>query len=314
VRSGTGRPPTELRRRGAAGHDGEGAIVLRLGVRPPFDGASLLAFFAARAVFGVEVCTTSMLTRSLSLPHGAAVVELEPQSAQLLVRLWLDDVRDLGAAVDRCRRLFDVDADPGAISAVLCADPLLAPLVSAQPGLRVPGCADAEEIAVRAVLGQQVSVTRATALASRLVAQVGAPLTNPRHGVDRLFPSVEAIAEADLDRLGLTGERTATLRRLTSSLAAQEIDLGPGADGAEVRASLLSIRGIGEWTATYIAMRGLRDPDAFPSGDLGLRHAFARAGGGDARALCARAERWRPWRAYATIHLWQHPPTTTETH
>ena len=313
VRSGTGRPPTELRRRGAAGHDGEGAIVLRLGVRPPFDGASLLAFFAARAVSGVEVCTTAMLTRTVSLPHGGAVVELEPQATQLLVRLWLDDVRDLGAAVDRCRRLFDVDADPGAIAAVLCADPILAPLVAARPGLRVPGCADSEEIAVRAVLGQQVSVTRATALASRLAERLGPPLRHPRHNVDRLFPSSALIAESDLGELGLTGERAATIRRLTTALASGEIDLGPGADGARVRAALLSIRGIGEWTATYIAMRGLRDPDAFPGGDLGLRHAFARAGAGDARALCIRAERWRPWRAYATAHLWQQPPTTTET-
>ena len=311
VRSGTGRPPTQLRRRGAAGHDGEGAIVLRLGVRPPFDGSALLAFFAARAVSGTELCTTSMLTRTLSLPHGAAVVELEPQATQLVVRLWLDDVRDLGSAVERCRRLFDVDADPAAIAAVLCADPLLAPLISAQPGLRVPGCADAEEIAVRAVLGQQVSVARATALASRLADQLGVRLTHRRSGVDRLFPSCAAIAEADLDGLGLTGERVATLRRLTIALAAGEIDLDPGADGAEVRAALLSIRGIGEWTATYIAMRGLRDPDAFPAGDLSLRHAFARAGGGDARDMCRRAERWRPWRAYATVHLWQQPPTTT---
>jgi AraC family transcriptional regulator, regulatory protein of adaptative response / DNA-3-methyladenine glycosylase II len=222
-------------------------------------------------------------------------------------------VRDLGAAVDRCRRLFDVDADPGAIAAVLCADPILAPLVAARPGLRVPGCADSEEIAVRAVLGQQVSVTRATALASRLAERLGPPLHHPRHNVDRLFPSSALIAESDLGELGLTGERAATIRRLTTALASGEIDLGPGADGARVRAALLSIRGIGEWTATYIAMRGLRDPDAFPGGDLGLRHAFARAGAGDARALCIRAERWRPWRAYATVHLWQQPPTTTET-
>jgi AraC family transcriptional regulator of adaptative response / DNA-3-methyladenine glycosylase II len=314
LRAGTGRPPTELRRRGAAGHDGEGAIVLRLGVRPPLDGAALLAFFAARSVCGVELRTTSTLTRSLSLPHGAAVVELEPDVTHLVVRLWLDDVRDLGAAVDRCRRLFDVDADPDAIAAVLGADPLLAPLVRARPGLRVPGCADAEEIAVRAVLGQQVTVIRATALASRLADQLGARLPQPRHGIDRLFPSSAVIAEADLDGLGITGERAATLRRLTTALASGDVDLGPGADGAKAHAALLAIRGIGEWTATYIAMRGLREPDAFPAGDLGLRRAFANAGGGDARALCARAERWRPWRAYATVHLWHHQSTLMEKH
>jgi AraC family transcriptional regulator of adaptative response / DNA-3-methyladenine glycosylase II len=316
LRAGTGRPPTELRRRGTAGHDGEGAIVLRLGVRPPFDGGALLAFFAQRAVCGVERCSSTSLTRSLSLPKGAAVVELEPQATQLVVRLWLDDVRDLGAAVDACRRLFDVDADPGAIAAVLGADPLLAPLVCARPGLRVPGSADAEEIAIRAVLGQQVSVTRATALAARLTAQLGEPLPQPRHGVDRTFPGAAAVAHADLEGLGLTRERAATLRRLAIAIAAADVDLTPGAHGTETVRRLLSIRGIGAWTATYIAMRGLRDPDAFPAGDLGLRRAFEQAGGRAGAALVARAERWRPWRAYASVHLWHqlsHPAHTMET-
>ncbi|MDQ6856613.1 MAG: helix-turn-helix domain-containing protein [Candidatus Dormibacteraeota bacterium] len=315
VLSGTGRAPTALRRRGAAGHDGEGALVLRLGVRPPFDGAALLRFFAARAVCGVEVCSPTTLTRSVALAHGAAVVELEPQAAQLVVRLWLDDVRDLGAAVERCRRLFDVDADPQAIASVLCADPLLAPLVACQPGLRVPGCVDAEEIAVRAVLGQQVSVARATGLASRLTEQLGEPVPRPRHGVTRLFPTSVAIADADLAGLGLTTERAGTLRRLAAALAGGDIDLGAGCDRREVVAQLQAIRGIGEWTATYIAMRALRDPDAFPAGDLGLRQSFARIGGGDAASLRERAQRWRPWRAYATVQLWNHlslPASTRE--
>ncbi|MFI5313035.1 MAG: AlkA N-terminal domain-containing protein, partial [Candidatus Dormibacteria bacterium] len=315
IRAGTGRPPTELRRRGSAGHDGEGAITLRLGVRPPFDGCALLAFFAQRAVASVERCSSVSLTRSLSLPNAAAVVELEPQPAQLLVRLWLDDVRDLGAAVDACRRLFDVDADPQAIAAVLGADALLAPLVCARPGLRVPGCVDGVEIAIRAVLGQQVSVARATALASRLTEHVGAPLPRPRHGVERIFPTAAAVANADLGGLGLTGERAATLRRLTVAIANGDIDLTPGADAPETVRRLLSIRGIGAWTATYVAMRGLRDPDAFPAGDLGLRRAVAQAGGENGAALLSRAERWRPWRAYATVHLWNqlsHPAHTME--
>ncbi len=314
VLSGTGRAPTALRRRGGAGLDGEGALVLRLGVRPPFDGAALLRFFSVRAVCGVETCSPTALTRSVPLPHGAAVVELEPQPTQLVVRLWLDDVRDLGAAVERCRCLFDVDADPLAIAGVLCADPLLAPLVSRHPGQRVPGCVDAEEIAVRAVLGQQVSVARATALASKLTEHLGTPLAHPRHGVTRLFPSARAIAAAELAGLGLTTERAATLRRLCAALAGGELDLGVGCDSAEVTRQLQSIRGIGEWTATYIAMRGLRDPDAFPAGDLGLRHAFARAGG-DAGRLREHAQRWRPWRAYATVQLWNDlsvPASTTE--
>jgi AraC family transcriptional regulator of adaptative response / DNA-3-methyladenine glycosylase II len=317
VRAGTGRAPTELRRRGSAGHDGEGGIVLRLGVRPPFDAPALLAFFAARAVPGVEVVSQTTLTRSLSLPHGQAVVELEPQPAQVVARLWLDDVRDLGAAVDRCRRLFDVDADPAAIAAVLSADPLIAPLVAARPGLRVPGCVDAEEIAIRAVLGQQVSVSRATALAARLTDQLGDPLRRPRGGVHRLFPSSDAIAGADLDGVGLTGDRLATLRRLAAALAAGRVDLGPSATSAEAVAALLTIPGIGPWTAAYTALRGLRDPDAFPAGDRGLGRAFAAAGGGGAAALSAHAERWRPWRAYATVHLWNHlphPAAPMETH
>ena len=316
VRSGTGRAPTELRRRRGAAHDGEGAIVLRLGVRPPFDGGALLAFLAARAIPGVETFSATVMTRALSLPGGAAVVELEPQPAQLLVRLWLDDVRDLGAAVDRCRRLFDVDADPAAISTVLESDELLAPMVRANPGLRVPGCVDAEEIAIRAVLGQQVSVSRATALAARLTSQLGAPLPHPRRGLERCFPAASAIAGADLGALGLTGERAATLRRLATALADGALDLGPGADRELAVQRLLAIRGIGPWTAGYIDMRGLRDPDAFPSGDLGLRRSFERAGGrGDARVLATRAQGWRPWRAYAAIHLWHQltNPTTMET-
>lgn len=317
VRAGTGRPPTELRRRGSAGHDGEGAIVLRLGVRPPFDGCALLGFFAHRAVRGVERRTAGSLIRSLSLPRAAAVVELEPQPAQLVVRLWLDDVRDLGAAVDACRRLFDVDAEPEAIAAVLCADPLLAPLVIARPGLRVPGSADGEEIAIRAVLGQQVTVARATTLASQLTEQLGPRLPRPRQGVDRVFPPAATVAEADLEGLGLTGERAAALRRVAVALAAGDVDLTPGADEAETSRRLLSIRGVGPWTATYVAMRALRDPDAFPATDLGLRRAFEEVGGGDCAALVARAERWRPWRAYATVQLWNslnNPAPTMETH
>jgi AraC family transcriptional regulator, regulatory protein of adaptative response / DNA-3-methyladenine glycosylase II len=311
VRSGVGATPTELRRRRRAKLDGDGAIVLRLGVRPPFDGRALLDFFAARAVSGVESCSDTALVRSMPLPHGAAVVELEPRDDHLIARMWLDDVRDLGSAVDCCRRLFDVDADPQAIAAGLGMDPLLAPLVSACPGLRVPGAVNGDEVAMRAVLGQQVSVGRATALASRLAERLGTALGQPRRGVDRLFPSSAAIADADLEGLGLTGERAATLHRLAAALARGDIDLGPGADGPRVRAGLLGIRGIGDWTAAYIAMRALRDPDAFPASDLGVRRGFTRAGG-EVGSLGEHSQRWRPWRAYATVHLWQQPPTTTE--
>jgi AraC family transcriptional regulator of adaptative response / DNA-3-methyladenine glycosylase II len=316
VRAGIGSTPTELRSRRRTRLDGDGAIVLRLGVRPPFDGATLLRFFAARAVAGVERCEAGRLTRSLSLRHGAAVVELEPQPAHLVARLWLDDVRDLAAAADACRRLFDVDADPLAIAAVLSGDPLLAPLVGAAPGLRVPGAASGEEIAIRAVLGQQVSVRRATSLAALLADRLGTRLAQPRGGVDRLFPAAATIVDADLSGLRLTREREATLRRLCAALAAGDVDLGPGADAATAAHDLQAIRGIGPWTAAYTTMRGLRDPDAFPAGDLGLRRAHDAAGGGDGPALAGRSERWRPWRAYAAMHLWHtlsHPATTETT-
>lgn len=304
VRRSTRRTPTEIRRRSRTRLPGDGAVVLRLSVRPPFDGAALLRFFAARAIPGVEVCTDRTMARSLRLPNGAAVVELQPMTAPVTARIWLDDMRDLGAAVDRCRSLLDLDADPGSVDEVLRGDAALAPLVALHPGLRVPGCGDAAELALRAVLGQQVSVTRATALAARLTARCGEPLAQPNAGVEWLFPTPAAVLDADLTALGLTGERAATLRRLAVALTEGAVTLDPGTDTAAAIRSLRSLRGIGEWTASYIAMRGLRDPDAFPATDLALRRAYMRVVGADARTLPTRAERWRPWRAYATLHLW----------
>ena len=307
VRSGLGCTPSDVRRRAPTRLDGDGAIVLRLGVRPPFDGPALLRFFALRAVAGVESVGRWSLTRSVRLARGAAIVEVEPHDSRVVVRLWLDDVRDLGQAVDACRRLVDVDADPAAIADVLGADPVLAPLVAAAPGLRVPGALGADEVAMRAVLGQQVSVGRATTLAARLTDLLGVPLARPRPGVDRLFPTAAAVAEADLGLLGLTGERAATLHRLAAALASGDVDLGPGADREGTRRQLLDIRGIGAWTAGYIAMRGLRDPDVLLAGDAAVRRALGRDD------LTTRAERWRPWRSYATVHLWNSLSATTST-
>ena len=216
VRSGTGLSPTELRARGAVRLPGEGAIVLRLAVRAPFDGTALLDFVARRAVAGVERVDTVRLCRSVALEHGAAVVELEPGVESVTARLWLDDIRDLGAAVDRCRHLLDADSDPAAIGAALSCDPLLAPLVRFSPGLRVPGALDGDEVALRAVLGQQVTVQRATALACTLARRLGTVLRRPHRGVERVFPSAAAVATGDLAGLGLTAERTA----LTSAWSA----------------------------------------------------------------------------------------------
>lgn len=301
------RTPTEIRRRGPARVPGDGAIVLRLSFRPPFDGAGLLRFFAARALPGMERVDAAAVVRSLRLDHGAAVVELTPARGEVAARMWLDDMRDLGAAVDRCRALLDLDADPLSVGQVLSADPLLAPLVAQRPGLRVPG-GDAEEVAFRAVLGQQVSVTRATALAGRLATLFGEPLAQPQGDICRLFPTAAALADADLTGVGLTGERAATVRRLAAALSTGAVRLAPGADVHEAVPSLRAVHGIGDWTASYIALRGLRDPDAFPAGDRGLQRSYSRLAGADAPALAARSERWRPWRAYATLHLWQADP------
>jgi len=210
---------------------------------------------------------------------------------------------DLDAAVAACRRAFDLDADPVAVDSVLGADPLLAPLVAAAPGRRAPGHVDAAELAIRAVLGQQVSLLAARRLAGRLAELCGDPLPAPVGGVTTAFPTPEAIAEADLDRIGMPGSRRTTLRTLAQRLADGAIDLGSGADRDEVERRLLEIRGIGPWTASYVRMRGLGDRDVLLATDLGVRHALDRlgAGGIDPTEL---AGRWSPWGSYAVQHLW----------
>ena len=283
--------------------------VLRLAHRRPYAAGPLLSFLAARAVPGVEECRDGGYRRSLRLPGGAGVVAVmppDPGEGQLTVRLDLEDPGDLGAAVERCRRLLDLDADPRAVDAVLGADPLLAPLLRLRPGLRVPGHPDGFELAVRAVLGQQVTVKGARTLAARLVAKLGSPLAKPAGPVTHLFPSAEAVADDDLSGVGLTGTRVRALRALAGAVAGG-LALDPDADRAETGRRLLALPGIGPWTAAYVAMRALGDPDAIPLTDLGLRQALRTLGApDDARSVAARAERWRPWRAYAAMHLWAH--------
>jgi AraC family transcriptional regulator of adaptative response / DNA-3-methyladenine glycosylase II len=203
--------------------------------------------------------------------------------------------------VSRCRRLFDLDADPQAIAAALAADEALAPLVAARPGLRVPGSYDGFELAVRAVIGQQVSVPAASTLTGRLAARHGTRLdgaAGPAGPLSVLFPRPADLADADLGGLGLTTARQATLRALAAACAAGRLDLGPGTDPEETAARLAELPGVGPWTVAYILMRA-GDPDAFPGTDLGLRRAMERLGCGP-----GRADRWRPWRAYAALHLW----------
>ena len=220
-------------------------------------------------------------------------------------QLWLEDLRDLTAAVQRCRRLLDLDADPLAVADALARDRLLAPLVRAHPGLRVPGHVDPHELAVRAVLGQQVSVAAARTLAGRLAAEHGQPLAAPDGTLTHAFPNAETLAEIDPETLAMPRSRARALVGLTAALADGAVPLDPGADREQADAQLQALPGIGPWTASYVRLRALGDPDAFLASDLGVRHALERLGQpGDPRAAAALAERWRPWRSYALMHLW----------
>ncbi|MGH8906870.1 MAG: AlkA N-terminal domain-containing protein [Egibacteraceae bacterium] len=298
--------PTELRRRaGPACQGPSGAIALRLPYRAPCHVAGLLGFLGARGVPGVEEVSGQVYRRTLRLPYGTGVVELSEGGAHVACRLWLDDLRDLGAGVQRCRRLLDLDADPVAVAELLGEDPLLGPLVRDCPGRRVPRTVDGAELAVRAVLGQQISVAGARTLAGRLVARYGKPLTAPDGGLTHLFPQAEVLAEADPRELPMPRTRADTLTRLARVLSTGDLVLDPGADRQAAVAALQALPGIGPWTAGYVAMRALGDPDAFPASDLGLRKAAERLGApGRTAALQRLAERWRPWRSYAAQHLW----------
>ena len=302
--------PRELRRvRGRCDVGVPGEIPLRLPFRTPFDANGMLHFLGTRAVAGVEAFDGETYRRTLRLPHGAGTVALSDGGEHVRCVLRLEDLKDLGTAVQRCRRLLDIDADPVAVADVLGADPLLGEIVRRLPGRRVPGSVDGAELAFRAVLGQRVSVASAGTLAGRLVARCGEPLPGSSvaegDGLTHLFPGPGAVAGADLNGLGVPGARCETLRDLALALDGGGISLDPGSDREEVEKLLLALRGVGPWTASYVAMRALGDPDAFLPSDLGVRRAVERLGhAGDPRSVTALAERWRPWRAYATQHLW----------
>jgi AraC family transcriptional regulator of adaptative response / DNA-3-methyladenine glycosylase II len=282
-----------------------GALSLRLPYRAPLDAAGLIAFLGFRAVPGVEETFEGAYRRSLRLAHGAGVVELSPADGYVHARYWLDDLRDLASAMQRSRALLDLDSDPRSVAAVLGADSLLGPLVDREPGRRVPGSVDGHELAVRAVLGQQVSLQGARTLAGRLVAAYGEPLTCPLGTVTHVFPPAEVLAGMDPEKLAMPAGRRRGLIALASALAGEKLTIDSGADRAEARQRLLELPGIGSWTTEYIAMRALRDPDAFISSDLGVRRALERLRrDGSPKSAEALAERWRPYRSYAVQHLW----------
>jgi AraC family transcriptional regulator, regulatory protein of adaptative response / DNA-3-methyladenine glycosylase II len=299
--------PRELRARARRGEQREesGALSLRLPYRAPLDAASLIAFLGLRAVPGVEEVHDGAYRRSLRLPHGSGIVELRPADGYLHARYWLQDLRDLAAAMQRSRALLDLDSDPLSVIETLGEDPLLGALVNRAPGRRVPGHVDGNELAIRAVLGQQVSLRGAATLAGRLVSEYGEQLPQPLGGVTHLFPSASTLAEADSEKLAMPQARRRALLGLAGALAHGDLKLDAGSDRGETRARLLELPGIGPWTTEYIAMRALRDPDAFLPSDLGVRHALEQLGQ-DGRAAAAEqlAERWRPYRSYALQHLW----------
>ena len=274
----------------------------RLRYRPPFDWDALLAFLGPRAIPGVECVSDGSYRRSIAPGGIPGTIEVSHGNSELVLEMDHPRPETLLAIVSRVRRLFDLDADPLAISASLGMDPLLQPLVGSHPGLRVPGAWDPFELAIRAILGQQVSVRGASTLTGRLVVQFGRTLEALRSGVTHLFPRAADLAEADVASIGIPRKRADTIRAVAAAVLKKQLVLDGSAAPDDVRRQLRSLAGIGEWTAGYIALRALGDPDAFPTGDLVLvRAAAART----ARELENRAECWRPWRAYAAMHLWQ---------
>ncbi|MEU4834698.1 AlkA N-terminal domain-containing protein [Streptosporangium sp. NPDC023615] len=285
--------------------DGSGALSLRLPFRAPLCAEGLFGHLAATAVPGVEEWRDGAYRRTLRLPHGHGIVALRPMSGHVGCLLNLTDPRDLPTAIGLCRDLLDLDADPATVDGHLGEDPALAPLVAGAPGRRVPRTVDPAELAVRAVLGQQVSTAAARTHAARLVAAHGEPISDDAGGLTHLFPTPAALSSLDPAALALPRARRATLVGLISALASGELDLGPGCDRHRARARLCALPGFGPWTVETIAMRALGDPDAFLPTDLGVRAAAHRAGlPVTPAALTGRAAAWRPWRSYAVQYLW----------
>jgi AraC family transcriptional regulator of adaptative response / DNA-3-methyladenine glycosylase II len=297
------RTPTQIR--SLARHTGvplENEYLFRLRYRPPYNWDGMLRFLAPRATPGVEAVESGSYRRSISLNGNHGWLEVSPDGGNdgLAVRVQFGDPRALFLIVERIRAMFDLNADWAAISQGLAGDPVLAMRMEANPGMRVPGCWNGFEMAVRAILGQQITVKGATALAGRLAAALGTPIS-ASGGVTHLFPPPEVLADAGLSAVGMPRARWETIRALARAVSDGQIRFDGIIDADDFLARMCEIPGIGKWTAQYVAMRALGEPDAFPSGDLGLLRALGLE---SSRELERRAEAWRPWRAYASMYLW----------
>lgn len=312
IRSACDSTPTMLRQKASQRqwHDpapGGQIVALRLPVRTPFAYEGVFGHLAASAVPGCEEVRDGAYRRTLRLPTGHGIVSLVPQPDHVDATLVLEDVRDLATAIARCRRLLDLDADPEAVVEDLSCDADLRAVVTKAPGQRIPRTVDEHELAVRAVLGQQVSTGAARTHTGRLVSAYGRAVTDPAGGLTHTFPTVAELGEIDPAHLAVPEARRRSLAALIGGLAGGDLILDAGCDWEQARAQLLATPGIGPWTAEIIAMRGLGDPDAFPATDLGVRLAAEQLGlPADTRGLTARSARWRPWRSYAVQHLWSN--------
>jgi AraC family transcriptional regulator of adaptative response / DNA-3-methyladenine glycosylase II len=288
----------------------KGEIVILLRYRPPYDWEAMASFLAMRAIPGIEAISERRYARTIDLDGARGTVLVEPTSSSALrATVRFPRLASLPTIIARLRRVFDLAADPIAIGSHLAEDPLLAPLIAARPGLRVPGAWDGFELAVRAVLGQQVTVGHAVCLAGKLVARFGerlAAVPAEDAGLTHVFPRPDRLVSADLTVLGMPRARASAVTSLAAAVENDPLVLGWGRSLSEYVQRLRDLPGIGDWTAEYIAMREMREPDAFPAADVGLRRALQTTNGARPTVpeLVARAERWRPWRAYAAQHLW----------
>lgn len=298
--------PSTLRR-SSAQEVARDCLRLVLAYRPPLAWDALLRFLAARAIPGVECVVGDTYQRTVAVGKYRGWLSVAPIARRNLLAVDLATALApaLPSILVRLRNLFDLDARPDVIAVHLALDPLLAPWVEQQPGLRVPGAFDSFELGLRAILGQQVTVRGASTLAGRFAQRFGEAIETPLACLNRIAPTAETLAAAlpsTLAGLGLPGARAASLQNLARLVAACAIDFDPGVDPSALVARLVELPGIGPWTAQYIAMRALRWPDAFPVGDLGLMKASHLT---SAPSLYKAAERWRPWRAYAAMYLWE---------